>query len=85
ILGDLLPQVQTPVQIIAGRRDAVVPLVNAEFLHERLPHSELRIVDAVHFIWEDASEEYAALVKSWWAGGFETCLKKPTVIAAGQP
>jgi pimeloyl-ACP methyl ester carboxylesterase len=48
-LRDLLPQVQTPVQIIAGSRDSAVPPVNAEFLHERLPHSKLNILDAGHF------------------------------------
>jgi pimeloyl-ACP methyl ester carboxylesterase len=81
ILRDLLPHVQTPVQIIAGRRDAVVPPVNAEFLHERLPHSELHLVDAVHFVWEDAADEYATLVQGWWAGGFATSLKTSPVIA----
>jgi pimeloyl-ACP methyl ester carboxylesterase len=44
VLRDLLPTIQTPVQIIAGRRDKVVPLVNAEFLHERLPLSKLAII-----------------------------------------
>jgi pimeloyl-ACP methyl ester carboxylesterase len=83
VLRGVLPSIQTPVQIIAGRRDAVVPLVNAEFLHERLPHSELHVIDAVHFVWEDAADEYAALVKAWWAGGFETRLKTSTVTAAG--
>jgi pimeloyl-ACP methyl ester carboxylesterase len=39
ILRDLLPEIQTPVQIIAGARDPAVPPVNAEFLHERLPNS----------------------------------------------
>jgi pimeloyl-ACP methyl ester carboxylesterase len=73
-LRDVLPQVRTPVQIISGRRDEVVPLVNAEYLHERLPHSELRVIDAGHFIWEDAADEYAALVNTWWAGGFTTCM-----------
>ena len=70
-LRDVLPSIQTPVQIISGRRDAVVPLVNAEYLQERLPHSELRVVDAGHFIWEDAADEYAALVTAWWAGRFQ--------------
>ena len=69
-LRDLLPHIQTPVRIIAGRRDTVVPPVNAEYLHERLPHSDLHLVDAGHFIWEDAADEYAALVSEWWAGGF---------------
>jgi len=69
ILRDLLPGIQTPVQIIAGARDPVVPPANAEYLHTRLPDSKLDIVDAGHFTWEDAADEYAALVTSWWAGG----------------
>jgi pimeloyl-ACP methyl ester carboxylesterase len=80
-LQAVLPQVQTPVQIITGRTDAVVPLVNAEYLHERLSHSELCVVDAGHFIWEDAADEYARLVNAWWAGGFTTCLKTSKAVA----
>ncbi len=71
-LADLLPDIHTPVQIIAGRRDTAVPPVNAEFLHERLPRSKLDILDAAHFTWEDAADEYAALVTSWWSGGYAT-------------
>jgi len=70
VLRDLLPTIRTPVQLIAGRRDPVVPPVNAEFLHERLPKSKLDIIDAGHFTWEDSADEYAALVTSWWAGGY---------------
>jgi pimeloyl-ACP methyl ester carboxylesterase len=70
VLRELLPEIQTPVQIIAGSRDPAVPPVNAEFLHERLPKSKLDIVDAGHFSWEDAADEYAALVTSWWRGGY---------------
>ena len=81
-LRAVLPQVKAPVQIISGRRDAVVPPVNAQYLHDRLPHSELHLVDATHFIWEDAADEYAALVSSWWAGGFKTCAKGSTVTVA---
>jgi pimeloyl-ACP methyl ester carboxylesterase len=69
-LSELLPEIQTPVQIIAGRRDPVVPPVNAEFLHERLPNSQLDIVDAGHFTWEDAADDFAGLVTNWWDGGF---------------
>jgi pimeloyl-ACP methyl ester carboxylesterase len=65
-LADLLPQIDTPVQIIAGAGDTAVPPVNARFLHERLPHSNLDVLDAGHFTWEDAAAEYAALVTSWW-------------------
>jgi pimeloyl-ACP methyl ester carboxylesterase len=71
-LRDLLPEVQTPVQIIAGKRDTAVPPVNAEFLHERLPNSKLDILDVGHFTWEDGADEFAALVTNWWAGGYAT-------------
>ena len=70
MLADLLPTIETPVQIINGARDRVVPPANAEFLHQRLPKSKLDLIDAGHFIWEDAADQYAALVTSWWAGGY---------------
>ncbi len=66
VLAGLLPQIQTPVQIIAGAHDTTVPPVNAEFLHQRLPRSKLTIIDAGHFTWEDAAAEYSALITSWW-------------------
>jgi len=28
------------------------------------------IIEAGHFTWEDAADEYAALVTSWWGGGY---------------
>ncbi len=68
VLADLLPEIDTPVQIIAGAGDTEVPPVNARFLHERLPHSKLDIIDSGHFTWEDAAAEYAALVTRWWRG-----------------
>ncbi|MFZ0907818.1 MAG: alpha/beta hydrolase [Mycobacterium sp.] len=68
----LLPQIKMPVQIIGGGRDLVVPPANAEFLHERLPNSRLNFIDAGHFTWEDAADEYAALATSWWEGGYAT-------------
>jgi pimeloyl-ACP methyl ester carboxylesterase len=71
-LAALLPGIQTPVLIIGGRRDPFVPLGNAEFLHERLPASKLAVVEAGHFTWEDAADEYAALVSGWWDGGHAT-------------
>jgi len=71
-LGQMLPQIQTPVQIIAGRHDTADPPVNAEFLHDRLPHSKLDILDTGHFTWEDAADEYTALVTTWWSGGYAT-------------
>jgi pimeloyl-ACP methyl ester carboxylesterase len=70
ILRDLLGTIGTPVQIINGARDPVVPPVNAEYLHERLPRSKLDFIDAGHFIWKDSADSYAKLVTSWWDGGY---------------
>jgi pimeloyl-ACP methyl ester carboxylesterase len=61
-LAELLPQITTPVTIINGRNDRVVPVANAEFLHQRLPNSRLRIIDAGHFVWEEAPVEYASTI-----------------------
>jgi pimeloyl-ACP methyl ester carboxylesterase len=66
ILGDLLPGIKTPVQIIAGGKDPVVPVANAEYLHERLPHSKLDVLDAGHFTWEEAAADYARVITGWW-------------------
>jgi pimeloyl-ACP methyl ester carboxylesterase len=61
-LAELLPQIATPVTIINGRNDRVVPVANAEFLHERLPNSRVVLIDAGHFVWEEAPAEYASTV-----------------------
>jgi pimeloyl-ACP methyl ester carboxylesterase len=61
-LAELLPEIATPVTIINGRNDHVVPLANAEFLDDRLPNSRVRIIDAGHFVWEEAPAEYASII-----------------------
>jgi pimeloyl-ACP methyl ester carboxylesterase len=61
-LAELLPKIATPVTIINGRNDRVVPVANAEFLDARLPTSRVVIIDGGHFIWEEAPEEYASIV-----------------------
>ena len=61
-LAELLPRIATPVTMINGRHDPVVPVANAEFLDERLPNSRLVIIDAGHFVWEEAPAEYAAAI-----------------------
>jgi len=48
----------------------VVPLINAEFLYQRLPHSRLDIVDAGHFAWEDKADAYGDAALAWLQGGF---------------
>lgn len=62
LLRDLLPDLETPVQIIGGAHDWAVPPVNHEYLHERLPHSKLDFLDVGHFTWEEAPDGYVDLV-----------------------
>lgn len=61
-LAELLPQITTPVTIINGLHDRVVPVANAEFLDERLPVSRVVLIDAGHFVWEEAPAEYASAI-----------------------
>jgi pimeloyl-ACP methyl ester carboxylesterase len=61
-LAALLPQIATPVTIINGRHDRVVPVANAEFLGERLPNSRDVLIDAGPYVWEEAPAEYAAII-----------------------
>jgi pimeloyl-ACP methyl ester carboxylesterase len=69
-LAELLPEIELPVLIFAGLRDRVVPLANAEFLTARIPRSRLATVDAGHFVWEEAPDEFAALIAAWVTGGY---------------
>src|ERR1700729_3720092 len=61
-LAELLPQIDTPVTIINGRHDRVVPVANAEFLHDRLPNSRVVLIDAGHFVWEEAPTQHASII-----------------------
>jgi pimeloyl-ACP methyl ester carboxylesterase len=65
VLAERLGDIRTPVQIIAGRRDVLVPPSNAEFLHARLPDSKLDILDTNHFTWEDGADDYLELTRAW--------------------
>jgi len=71
-LAGLLPQIFTPVQIIAGRHDPLVPVAHARFLHARLPNSQLDVLDAGHLAWEEAPGEYGAIIAAWVNGGYLT-------------
>lgn len=72
LLAGLLSQIFTPVQIITGRNDPIVPVANAGFLHARLPNSRLDVLDAGHLAWEEASGEYGAIIAAWVNGGYLT-------------
>jgi pimeloyl-ACP methyl ester carboxylesterase len=62
VLARLLPQIETPVTVVASRHDHVVPIANAEFLDRRLPASRLVVVDAGHFVWEESPAAYASII-----------------------
>ena len=70
MLGDLLPTITTPTLIVAGRSDDLVPWSNNQYLGEVLPNSELNPLDAGHFAWEEAADEYGRLVVDWASGGY---------------
>ena len=70
VLRDLLPSITTPVQIVAGRDDDLVPWSNNEYLGELLPNREIHPLDAGHFAWEQAAEDYGRLVADWVNGGY---------------
>jgi pimeloyl-ACP methyl ester carboxylesterase len=71
VLADLLPQIQTPILILASDHDPIVPVSNAEFLARRLPRSEFTPLDAGHFAWEDKADAYGDAALAWLGGGFE--------------
>ena len=70
VLADRLSQIQVPVLVLAGARDPMVPLSNAEFLVERLPRSELAALDFGHFTWEDGADAYGDAILAWVDSGF---------------
>ena len=70
MLRDLLPSIMTPTQILAGRHDDLVPWSNNECLEELLPNSEIHPLDAGHFAWEEAAEEYGRLIADWISGTY---------------
>jgi pimeloyl-ACP methyl ester carboxylesterase len=67
ILGTLLSGIHTPVRVVQGSEDQVVPAVNATYLRDRLPDSKVDFIPgAGHFCWEERPDDYAALVIDWW-------------------
>lgn len=85
-LEERLGAIDTPVQILAGRNDALVPPANAEYLHDRLAHSRLNFLDAGHFAWEEVPDQYGAIVVEWLRTGHrEVAAGAPTTGARSTP
>lgn len=72
VLRELLPSILTPVQIVAGKNDDLVPWSNNQYLADLLPNSVAHALDAGHFAWEEAAGEYGRLVTEWVAGGYKS-------------
>src|SRR5437867_7660375 len=72
VLRDLLPTITTPTQIVAGRDDELMPWSNNQYLDDLLPNSEIHPLDAGHFAWEQAVDEYGRLVVDWVSGGYRS-------------
>ena len=62
VLQAELPEISVPVRIFAADGDPLVPVSNGRYLAERIPHSELTILPASHFAWEEIPDQFAALV-----------------------
>ena len=66
-----LGNVETPVLIIWGDKDPLAILKNGEILHEELPYNDIIILDAGHYVWEDAHKEYAQGLIRWVEVGYK--------------
>ncbi|MCW3042400.1 MAG: hypothetical protein JWL57_558 [Actinobacteria bacterium] len=76
-LAAQLPGIKTPVQIVSGRDDELVPPANAEFLHERLPNSRMELLPAGHFAWEEVPDLYGGILISWLSAGYREASERP--------
>jgi pimeloyl-ACP methyl ester carboxylesterase len=65
VLRDLLPAIRVPVHVFAAADDPLVPVSNGKYLAERIPGSELTILPAGHFAWEEVPDQFAALAADW--------------------
>ena len=71
-LRTLLPGIETPVLVLAGRHDPIVPPSNGELLAKHLPHCRHELLEGGHLIWEDAAPAYAARLGEWLRGGYRS-------------
>jgi pimeloyl-ACP methyl ester carboxylesterase len=76
-LAGQLPGIKTPVQIVSGRDDELVPPADAEFLHERLPNSRMELLPAGHFAWEEVPDLYGGILIKWLSAGYREASERP--------
>ena len=85
LLQDLLPAVKVPVHIIEGLHDPLVPPSNGRYLADRLPDSQLTILDTGHFPWELDPGQYGAIIAETVARAETVRLRIPPPPAGGEP
>jgi 3-oxoadipate enol-lactonase len=61
---DRLPQIKSPTLILHGDRDILVPVENARILQERIPGSQVRVIEGTGhcFFWERPDEVFEEVV-----------------------
>jgi len=67
-----LENIAIPTLIIWGDKDPLAILKNGEILHDKLPSNELVILDAGHYVWEDAHAEYSDYLQNWINAGYKS-------------
>ena len=65
-----MAHIRTPVLVLAGRNDPIVPPANNQWLADRLPHSRLALLDGGHRVWAEAFEAYLGEIIAWLGGGY---------------
>lgn len=70
VLKTLLPKIETPALILAGRNDPLVPPSNGQLLEDLLPHGRQVLLEGGHLIWEDAAKEYGIRIADWITNGY---------------
>lgn len=65
-----LPRIMTPVNVLYGRRDPIVPRVHAEILVRGLPHVRHTPLDVGHLAWEEDANTFGAELLDWITTGY---------------
>jgi len=68
LLEQRLARIQTPVLVIAGKNDPIVPPANNQFLADRLPRNRLSVLEAAQRAWQEPTEPYSREIMSWFGG-----------------
>ncbi|MEV4610748.1 alpha/beta hydrolase [Neorhizobium sp. LMR1-1-1.1] len=70
ILKEQLHRIETPVLVLAGREDPLVPPANGQLLVDHIKRSRQVLLEGGHLIWEDAAAQYGATVRDWIDGAY---------------